>query len=211
MLSFVEIYAFGKDGNAFLYDKVANPDSGRGALAIWKYFEKKYLPVYRPEGTPSNISDDDLPAFLGYEPSRFNANTNAQHEVWDLVDNPSVPIMERIVLNTTLNECLVKKEDIPKVIEAFTAFDGETNLLQQALVLENILLSSEDILAVGWSQDSIFPENWLNYPYEDLSEPDAKDQLIEDCDETMARGVYNCRLYNRHYWLFDSLVPTPAN
>jgi hypothetical protein len=207
----IEFYAFGKDGNAFLFESV--PDSWRGAPAIWQYLESKYLPLYRPEGTPPEVPDEELPTYLGYQPSRFNTTSDAQqHEVWDLVENLSVPEHERIVLFTTLSECLVKREDIPKVVEAFTAFDGETNLLEQGLVLEH-LYADEDLIAVGWNQDSNFSDHWGNFPYGDESDADAppKPPLVEGSDETEDRGVYNCQLFRRHYFLFDELIPSPKS
>ena len=83
-------------------------------------------------------------------------------QVWNLVNDEKVPMKERIVLCTTFDNCLIAKEDIPKVIEAFKAFDGNTNLQEQADVLEDIY-NDENCIAVGIHQNSSSCQQWYNY------------------------------------------------
>lgn len=99
-------------------------------------------------------------------------------EIWNLVDNPDVATTERIVLFTTLDKCLVKKEDFEKVISAFREFEGNTSLSEQADILEG-LLSDDDCIAVGWHQNSISCEQWFDY---------------------------NCLKDTGHFWLFNELT-----
>lgn len=98
-------------------------------------------------------------------------------EIWNLVDDQDVPITERIVLFTTLDKCLVRRENLEKVINAFREFVGETSLSEQADILQE-LLSDDDCIAVGWHQNSISCEQWFDY---------------------------NCLKDTEHYWMFDEL------
>lgn len=105
------------------------------------------------------------------------------------------PLRDRIVLFTTFDNCLVKKEDIPRVIEALRAFEGddhkgETNLGEQADILQTIYDDPETI-AVGWNQTSVTVESWENIGGYD----EEKDEAIP----------YNCLTGDKHYWLFDEL------
>ena len=98
-------------------------------------------------------------------------------EIWNLADKPDVPTNERIVLFTTLDKCLVKKEHLDKVVSAFREFEGYTSLSEQADILQE-LLNDDDCIAVGWHQNSISCEQWFDY---------------------------NCLKDTEHYWLFDEL------
>lgn len=151
-MSCVEIFKFDKEGNSETYGQVKN--SWRGAMAIWEIMGKKYC---------------------GHGASIFDINK--MREIWNLVDNQIVPVHERIVLFTTLDKCLVKKEDIPKTVEAFRKFDGNTSLEEQALILEKIY-QDDDCIAVGFHQNSVSCEQWFGY---------------------------NCLHKEEHFWLFDEL------
>lgn len=93
------------------------------------------------------------------------------------MDDKRVPMNERIVMATTLDRCLVRNDEIPKVIEAFRSFEGETTLEEQADILQDIY-DSGDYTAVGWHQNSISCEMWNEYNY-----------ITND----------------NHWWLFDEL------
>lgn len=196
-MSYTEIYAFDKEGNAFLADEVHN--AWRGAMAIWDILENKYLPPYIPNYIKScywyrpNITKEELKTFLGYEPKRTTpsfGSDNPTKEIWELADNPEIPINERIVLFTTFDNCLVKKENIGRVIKAFREFEGETSLKEQADILER-LSKNENVIAVGWNQMSVCADTWSNCGGYD----EEKDKCIP----------YNCLTGDKHYWLFDEL------
>lgn len=188
-MSYTEIYSFDKKGNASQAAEIRN--AFRGAMAVWKRLEEKHLPPYRPSYVPAFIPDDRVEEFLRYKPSRCTAmmDDGAMKEIWNLADNRDVPENERIILFTTFDKCLVKKEDLPAVISAFRSFDAETSLPEQAGVLEQ-LLQDEDCIAVGWNQTSVNGDTWANFEYD------------EENDECIP---YNCMNGEEHYWLFDEL------
>lgn len=146
------IFAFNKDGNSEEYGYTKN--SWRGCMAVWDIMGKRYL------GIGASIFDE-----LSIK------------KIWNLIDDKKVPMNERIVMGTTFDWCLVRSKEIPKVIEAFRSFEGETSLNKQADILQNIY-DSGNYMAVGWHQNSISCEMW---------------------DE------YNCVSGEKHWWLFDEL------
>lgn len=188
-MSYTEIFGFDKEGNAYGQADVRN--AFRGAMAIWKILEQRYLPNYRPSYIPKWVPDGAIEEFLHYKPSRCSSfgDENAIKEIWSLADNKEVSETDRICLFTTFDRCLVKREDFEKVIKAFNEFKGETSLKEQALILEG-MLQDENCIAVGWNQTSVNCDVWANYSYDD-----EKDEEIP----------YNCLKQNEHYWLFDEL------
>jgi len=143
-MSCTEIYSFNNDGNTEYIADVEN--SWRGAMAIWSYLEKKYLQPYIPNYVKccnwyrSEMTSEEIFERIGFEPSRFSSfsEDNPMKEVWNLADNTDIPEYERIVLFTTFDKFLVKKEDIPKVIVTFRKFEAETSLQEQADILEEL-------------------------------------------------------------------------
>lgn len=196
-MSYTEIYSFDKAGNAGQAGEVKN--SWRGAMAIWSYLEKKYLPPYIPDYVKhcnwyrAEMTREEIIQRNGFEPSRLSPSLspdgeNPMKEVWGLADNTDVPEHERIALFTTFDKCLVKKEDLPTVIAAFRKFEAETSLPEQADILET-LFQNEDCIAVGWNQTSVNGDTWGNAGGYD-----------EENDESIP---YNCLTKEEHYWLFD--------
>ena len=196
-MSYTEIYSFDKDGNADFAGQVQN--AWRGGMAVWTIMEKRYLPPYIPWYIKTcnwyypGISPEEVNRRLGYEPSRtitLARDHDPALEIWNLVDNLQIPLHERIVMFTTFNNCLVKKEDIKRVVDAFRAFDGETSLKEQADILEE-LSADPDVIAVGWNGNSVNGDNWSNIGGYD-----------EENDDYIP---YNCLIGDKHYWLFDEL------
>lgn len=151
-MSYIEIFKFNKNGDSESYGEVKN--TWLGAMAVWEILGIKYC---------------------GHGASMFDINQ--MKRIWKLVDNKSVAQHERIVLFTTLDKCLVRKEELPKVAEAFRKFAGNTNLKEQADVLDD-LYKEEDCIGVGFHQNSISCEQWFEY---------------------------NCLSGTEHFWLFDEL------
>lgn len=191
-MSCTEIYAFRKDGNAYLYGTTHN--AWRGAIAVWKAMEERHLPPYIPMGFKE--------AFPGITPevmrarfaiSRTSASLNDDkgiQEIWDLYENPDIPEHERIVMATTFDYALVKRKNIPDVIDAFLKFGGETSLPEQATILEK-MLHDPDIIAVGWNQTSVNGDDWGNAGGYDA---EAEEHI-----------PYNCLTMEGHWWIFDEL------
>lgn len=194
-MSCTEIYAFGKDGNAFLYDTVRN--AWRGAMAVWNTMEERYLPLYVPEYVfhcnwyRPCMGNADIIAHLGFTPSRLFPRSGREDrscEIWNLCKSEDVPERDRIVLATTLDDVLVQRAGFQKVIDAFLNFGGETNLAEQAKVLQKAL-DDENIIAIGWNQTSVSADHWANAGGYD----DERDEEIP----------YNCLTMTEHWWLFS--------
>lgn len=151
-MSYIQIFKFDREGNSEIISRVKN--SWRGSMAIWEIMGNKYC---------------------GHGASVFDVEK--MRKIWNLADSADVSVTERIVLFTTLDKCLVKKENLDKVIRAFRDFRGDTSLPEQADILEE-LLNDDDCIAVGWHQNDISCEQWFNY---------------------------NCLNNTEHYWLFDEL------
>lgn len=159
-MSYTEIYGFNKEENAYFAEKVKN--SWRGAMAIWLILEEKYLPPFRPSYVPSNIPDSEIKNYCGYKPSRYTSFNNvAMKEIWNLVDDKRLSKCEKIVLASTFDNVIVKKENMPKLISAFKEFEGDTLLKEQSDVIET-LLQDENCIAVGFNQTSTNGTTWVN-------------------------------------------------
>ncbi len=160
-MSYTEIFSFDKDGNANFAGEVSN--AWRGAMAVWNIMQKRYIP--RKEGMRSIMQD-----------------------VWDLAGNPQIPEHERIVLFTTFDHCLVKRDNAQKVIDAFRKFEGDTSLPEQADIIEE-LIRNDNCIAIGWNQTSVNTTTWGNAGGYD----EEKDISIP----------YNCLTGDAHFWLFE--------
>jgi hypothetical protein len=110
-MSCTEIFGFDKEGNAYLQDEIKN--SWRGAMAIWNILEQRYLPQYRPSFIPDYIADEDIEDYCKYKPSRTSAmfDKNAMQEIWDLANDKRLKDNEKIVLSTTFDDLIIKKEN----------------------------------------------------------------------------------------------------
>ncbi len=195
-MSCTEIYGFDKDGNAYLQAEINN--AWRSAMAIWRILEEKYLPPYIPDYIKHanwyspEMSFDEVVAKNCFKPSRLVMSfikDNPAQEIWDLAASEKVSVTDKIVLLTTFDKVIVKKENFSRVIEAFNAFEGETSLKEQAAVLRE-MLGDENCIAAGWNQTSVNANTWSTY----------------NCDDKTGKCVpYNCLTQNEHYWLFDEL------
>lgn len=191
-MSYTEIFGFDKEGNAYSQADVHN--GFRSGMAIWKFLEKKYLPPYIPQYARKIgiTTPEECERILKYVPFRCTTimEEEAMDEIWGLADRQDVSDIDRICLFTTFDNCLVKKDDIPKVIEAFRSFEGETSLKEQADILEQ-MYADGGCIAVGWNQTSVNGDTWANFG--------GYDEDSEMCIP------YNCLTGTKHYWLFDEL------
>ncbi len=139
------------------------------------------------------LTPAELEEMIGYRPSRTSAPPGPEDptkEIWELADNPKIPRHERIVLFTTFDNALVRREHFQEVIDAFRAFGGTTSLPEQAEILEKMLLQ-ESIIAAGWNQTSVNADTWANAGGYN--------------EETEEEIPYNCLTGTRHYWIFDEI------
>ncbi len=177
-MSYTEIYKFNKEGQAEMIGEVKN--AFRGAMAVWTILEKKYLPKY----VPSWAFD------LDKEYSRMGTfDRGGAAQIWNLVDDSRLSEAEKIVLSSTFDNVVVMVADIPKLVAAFRAFEGDTSLAEQADLIEG----ATDLIAIAWNQTSVNGDAWQS----DTS-------VIEDDDEFYP--PYNILKENKHWDLFKPPV-----
>lgn len=190
-MSCTEIYAFDIKGNAYLFGTVSN--SWRGAMAIWRYLEEKYLPPYIPNYMRSLgvTTAEECKRQMNFVPTRCSAcQIRDMQEIWDLCDSPKLSEAERICLYTTFDRYLIKKEDIPRVVKAFKEFEGDTSLKAQAEILEKAY-KDDNCMAIGWNQTSVCADNWGTYGGYD-----------QELDKVIP---YNCLNDDNHDWIFEEM------
>ena len=190
-MSCTEIYAFDKAGNASLFGTTHN--SWRGGMAVWRAMEERHLPPFVPEYIKRlpqyrpEMTAEDVEEWLEFKPSRTltppGETENPMEAIWALADNPEIPRHERIVLFTTFDNALVKREHFREVIDAFRAFGGVTSLPEQAEIIEKMLLQ-DDIIAAGWNQTSVNVDTW-----------DTAGGYNEETEEAVP---YNCLTGTQH-------------
>ena len=180
-MSYSEIYSFDKKGFAHFYGEVHNANAG--SLAVWKLIEEKYLPsIDDPYWKIITHGDYVSRVFI----SLCDSKSKAINEVWNLAENDS-PLTEdeRIVMKTTFDKTLVKKEHLPGVIRAYENFEGVTNLKEQAEILKKAL-QDPDIIAIGFSIS--LTDGWT-------------DRGLPDPDDSDERLPYNIFTQNDHQFL----------
>lgn len=178
-MSYTEIYKFKKNGDAELFAEVKN--AFRGAMAIWVNIEKRYLPKYVPEWAMGDTSQDY---------SR-TSNIDDIKEIWDLFSNDKISVTDKIVLGTTFDNVIVMKEDLPKIIESFRNFEGETSLKEQADLIETAYKNDDDLIAVAWNQTSVIGDAW------------ETDEFGVDENGLQYYVPYNLFKHDKHWNLFD--------
>lgn len=183
-MSYTEIYKFKKDGNAECFAEVKN--AFRGAMAIWTNVEKRYLPKYIPTWAMGDTSKEysRTSDFMG----------GGLKEVWALFDTDKISETDKIVLGSSFDNVVVMKDDLPKLIEAFRNFQGETSLKEQADLIENAFKNDDDLLAIAWNQTSVNGDAWQS----------DETGLDEYGDEIYL--TYNLLKHDKHWNLFEVKV-----
>jgi len=181
-MSSTELYGLTKNKTLDIGDAT---NSWRGAMAVWGRLEKKYLPKFTPAWAVA-MGDADKE----YSRCSDMSNPNSMQPIWDLVDSEKVSLNEKIVLFSTFDNVLVKRENVPRLLKAFREFGGETNLTDQADIIEEAIKVHPEILAIGWNQSSVNGDNWGNVSYD------------EETEESIG---YNLETESDHSFLFDEL------
>jgi hypothetical protein len=157
-----------------------------GAMHIWERMYWRYCHVGR----------HDEYAF-GMVMTRDLDRKDSLKQVWDLAKRSeptilhpfTVPLNDRIVLATTFDKVMVKREHLPRLIEAFHAFmtshGGTDNMRKQVQAFEK-LSKDEECYAVCWTQTSVVADAWMVY------EPDEDDHR-----------QYDISIDTGHWFLFD--------
>lgn len=136
-MSYMEIVKLRDDKTFESAGQVQN--ASKHQQVVWNYFAKK---------------------FLGWDFFNVHSSLVEQQKLWDLFEDERLTINERIVLGSTYDYVLVKKEHIPLVIDAFKTFENESNLLEQVDILVSAF-NDDNCVAIGW-QSSI-TDIWDNY------------------------------------------------
>lgn len=132
-MSTTEIYGVKDNGDVV---KVGETDQAlRGAMFIWTQLGKRY----------------NAGGIMDFSP------------LWALQDSPQMEANHSLVLKTTFDGAVVMKDEIPKVLAAFSAFDAEfpgSSLPKQADIIERKILHNDDMMGVCWSQTSSLAHAW---------------------------------------------------
>ena len=180
-MSYTEIFKFRKDGNAEAIGETKN--AFRSAMAVWDILDKKYLPKFVPEWA-KRIGEVDKEYFRS---SDFGGG--GLKEVWDLFNKENVSETDKIALGSTFDKVIVLKEDLPKLIEAFKSFEGETSLKDQVVIIEEALVEDPELLGIAWNQTSVNGDCWTNFGGYD--------------EEKQEEIPYNILTMDEHWNLFE--------
>lgn len=173
-MSYTEIFKFNKTGDAQGLAEVKN--AWRGAMAVWTTLEDRYLPEYKPYPGMGKMSRMSSP-----DPKIGKA-------VWDLIGDDRLSEDEKISLASTFDNVIVLKNDMPRLIQAFRNFVGQTSLKEQADIIESVV-NNEDVIAIAWNQTSVNGDTWIN-----------KGPYNKDTDE---ESPYNIFKQDDHWNLFE--------
>ena len=92
-MSYTEIYAFDKNGNAYMFGEVQN--SWRGAMKVWTELEKKYLPSL-PRPSWSTINEEPN-KYWSRMCMSFDPNAKSEmKKVWNLDSTHPLSDVEKI-------------------------------------------------------------------------------------------------------------------
>jgi len=175
-MSSTEMFYFGEKGEANSLAECSN--AWRGAMAVWRTLEQKYL----PPGEKNIFTGEPMSRTSSFE------NEDAIQEIWDLIKDDKVSFEDKIVMGTTFDFVIIKKENLPRVIEAFRNFDKinkcTTSLDEQANALEKAH-QDPNCTGVAWNQTSVC-SSWV-FSYDD------DDELVR----------YNINTGDKHWELFE--------
>lgn len=137
-VSYTTLYKVPESGEIELAGEFHN--SHRGAMLVWMLMSEAYL------HRPFSLSND----------------VQSAKPTWNLWKNPDVRLSDRIVMASTFDKIMVKRENIPRLVQAIEdysrRFDPGT-LLKQACILKE-LASDETCFAVCWNQTSVCADAW---------------------------------------------------
>jgi len=180
-MSCTEIYKFNSRGKAEGIGETRN--AWRGAHAIWTILEDKYLMPYFPSWGTFGEKYNRTSAGMG--------NPLLMKEIWDLADDDRVSNIDKIVLGSTFDNAVVMRKDIPRLLNAFEEFEGETSLKEQAKIIADALVEDSKLMGIAWNQTSVNESPWGIYDDRDRYRP------------------YNIKKDTKHWSVFDELELKP--
>lgn len=170
-MSYTEIYGVPPKGEIELIGEVHN--AHRGAMFIWNRLWESHLSHV---GSFAYLSHRD-PEEMGL--------------LWDLW-RTDIPEHHKVCLISTFDWCMVKRENLDRLKQAFALFDSEfnnSNLPGQIKVLTGL---PSKYIAVCWNQTSVNTDAWL------------RDIVLEDEDPDDWK-MYDVSICESHFFLFDFL------
>jgi hypothetical protein len=187
-----------KNGDALAAYEFHN--SWGGAALIWDYFTEKYFPLKPGQKrweTGIGMGADLKP-------------------VWDLWKRKDLSEAERVVMMSTFDNVMVRKEDLNRLADAFEAvlvdmqrqipeLDKRANHMHaQAEVFRKITKEQPDVQAICWQQTTCGDDPWYINPvipenYDELTEQEQ----IEFNDQE--GNPYNINTGTKHWFLYEEL------
>lgn len=172
-MSKTELYIVKKDGELELYKEFGN--SHRGASILWSNLSKKYLNV-----------------------SWITLANKEMKKLWNLDRDSNVPRALRILLISTFDHFLIKKENLPQFIDACEEvykknyFDDLGHFEDYPEVMREIM-ELDDVIAITWNQTSVCCDTWYAY------------DVCKHCDNGTIQRDYNIFVDKNHEFLFEYL------
>lgn len=167
-MSYSAIITFDSDGN-YKGNYAEFRNSWRGAVLVWRHMVETYLPTL----TGYWLGDDDAMRRIGELAGKEGVTIDGEVR--------PIPLEDRITLLSTFDNVLVRPEELPLVIKAFTLFSAhegfENSSIKDQIPLLEDLCHDDDVSAIGWMQTSVAGTMW--YGYDDKEDYDDE----EDCDE----------------------------
>ena len=162
-MSYTELFYVEKSGDVVWHSEYHN--SHRGAGLVWHTMSHMYL---------------------FKEPEFFNLQP-----VWDLWENETVPIEMRIVMASTFDNVMIKRENLTHLVAAFRVYSAMVrdagNIELQIQNLEK-LADDENCLAVCWNQTSVNCGVWSVW-----------------IDDEQEYRPYNIFKDSKHWFLFEEI------
>jgi len=176
-MSYTTLFKVPKSGEIEDYAEFKN--AFRGAFNVWSEMAKAFLCM------------EDLPM----------SRDGGMKQVWDLAQSENVPLNDRIVMASTFDRVMVKREHLFLVAAAMDDFANRYDpghLPEQAKKLRE-LAKDESCFAVCWRQTSVTADMWMEQTGE-----------IDEYGDIGYR-MYDVSKDNNHWFLFDEIpLPQPA-
>ncbi len=177
-MSYTTLFKVPESGEIEDYADINN--SLRGAFSVWSEMAKVYLG-------------------MEYLPMSGNRDERMQL-VWDLSKSERVPLNDRIVMASTFDRVMFKREHLLTTATAMDDFGNRHDpghLPEQARKLRE-LAQDESCFAVCWRQTSVTSDMWMEHTGE----------LDENGD--MGYRMYDVSKDDNHWFLFDE-IPLPQS
>jgi len=173
-MSYTTLYKVPESGEIQTYKEYGN--AFRSAWLVWDTMSKLYL---KKDAVEFMLKGD-----------------HAMQPVWDLWKDPSVPESHRIVMASTFDKVMVRRENLERLASAYDAY---SRAVEDAGHIEAMasdlreLARDETCFAVCWCQTSVSADTWMT------------PVTCECCGETTDSRMYDVSRDEGHWFLFDEL------